>query len=76
MEPSGGAEVGFAPGKSKTGVATGSVDAGPAPPPGVEACSVANRSGVGEGAIGRLHPAKKKMRKIAKRDLNLFIQFD
>ena len=50
--------------------------AGDESPEGVEACSVANRSGVGEEAIGRLHAASKRMKTIVERSLNLFIQFD
>ena len=55
------------------GVATDSVITGEENPEGVEACSVANRSGVGEEAIGRLHPISKKMRRNVRESLNLLI---
>jgi hypothetical protein len=76
MEPWGAAEVEMGPGNSKTGVAIDSVATGEESPSGVEAWSVANRSGVGEEATGRLHPTVKRKRKIAKRDWNLFIQLN
>lgn len=45
----------------KTGVVTDSVMAGEAYPDGVDACSVANRSGVGEDAgLKSPHPRIKK----------------
>ena len=63
--------VGFESGKLKTGVAAGDEKA-----EGVEACSVANRSGVGEAAIGRLHPTNRNKTN-TNRILNLcIIQFD
>jgi hypothetical protein len=70
-------EVGFDVGRLKTGVGIVSVTAGDEEEEGVEACSVANRSGVGEAAMGLLHPTMKRKREIVKRDLSLFmIQFD
>lgn len=61
-------DVGFESGKLKTGVA-----AGEEKEEGVEACSVANRSGVGEGALGRLHAGSKIRKETAQKSLNLFI---
>ena len=59
------------------GVAIESVTTGDANPLGVEACSVANRSGVGEEALGRLHANKKRIREIIETGLSLLIiQFD
>ena len=55
------------------GVAIEPVAAGEADPEGVEACSVANRSGVGEEAIGRLHPIKSNRRRTVRKGLRLFI---
>jgi hypothetical protein len=64
--------------KLKLGVAVASTGGGDEPPSGVEACSVANRSGVGVEAAGILHPAiKKRMIKIAGINLGLFkVHFD
>ena len=64
--------VGFGVGNSKPGVATEPVAPGEAKPSGVEACSVANRSGV-ELAIGRLQLIKKKRKKILETSLRLLI---
>lgn len=63
MEPP---DVGF-------GVAIESVMIGDADPSGVEACSVANKSGVEEDATGRLHASKLRIRKAAEIDLSLLI---
>ncbi len=71
------AEVGFAVGKLKTGEVAGPLAAGDETEEGVEACSVANRSGVGEEGTGRLQARITRREKIAKRSLRLFIiQFD
>ena len=68
--------VGFGVGKSKPGVASESAVAGEANPSGVEACNVANRSGV-EVAMGRLQLINKRTRKIVETSLSLLIiQFD
>ena len=69
-------EAGLEAGTLKAGVTSDSVTAGEADEEGVEACSVANRSGVGEAAIGRLHPTRKKKRQNVKKLLSLLIQFD
>ena len=70
-------DVGFGVGKLKARVAIASVIAGDKSEEGVEACSVANRFGVGGEEMGRLHPTIKRKRKTVKWDLNLFIiQFD
>jgi len=42
-------------------------------PEGVDACNVAKRSGVGEEAIGRLHPTNKRISKIVEKSLDLLI---
>ena len=65
--------VGFAVGTSRPGVTIDSVRAGAELPEGVEACSVANRSGVEEERMGRLHPANKRKRKILEKSLSLLI---
>lgn len=69
-------EVGFGAGRSKAGVAPGWVPAGDEDEEGVEACSVANRSGVGETAMGLLQARMKKIIEIAKKSLRLSIQFN
>jgi len=68
-------------GKSKRGVVKGPVAAGDANEEGVEACSVANRFGVGVEATGMLHAASsranRRRRKTVEKSLILFmIQFD
>jgi hypothetical protein len=65
--------VGFGMGKLNPGVEMEPVAAGDANPSGVEACSVANRSGVGEEARGYLHPINKKRREIIKKSFRLLI---
>lgn len=65
--------LGFAVGNSNSGVAIDGVSAGDETPEGVEACSVANRSGVGEEAMGRLHPINKKTSKNLEKSLGLII---
>lgn len=63
-------------GKLKSGVVAASLAAGDARPGGVEACSVANRSGVGEEA-GRLHPINRREKVTAEMSpALLLIQFD
>jgi hypothetical protein len=58
------------------GVASESLPAGTAAP-GVEACNVANKSGAGEEATGRLHPTVKNKKPTMATALSLFIiQFD
>lgn len=64
--------VGFTVGKLEPGVASEPVTAGDANPSGVEACSVANRSGVGD-AIGRLHPINKTKRTLDEKSLGFLI---
>jgi hypothetical protein len=73
--PDGAGDVGLDPGKLKTGVANGSVAAGGKTPEGVEACIVANRSGVGEAAMGLLHPTRKRKSRTVEKSL-VVIQFD
>ncbi len=68
-----GTEVAFGEGELNAGVANGCVSAGDEDEEGVEACSVANRSGVGEGRRGRLHAKIKRRTKIVKRNLRLLI---
>ena len=58
---------GFIVGKLKEGVAPGDAN-----PEGVEACSVANKSGVG-AEMGRLHPTNKRKRKTVEKSLRLLI---
>ena len=65
-----GIEVGVT--KLKSGVAICSVGADGVYDCGVEACSVANRSGVGDDAAGMLHPAIKRKRMNVNESLNLF----
>lgn len=61
-------------GNMKFGVAGVSSIAGGETPSGVEACSVANRSGVGVDVAWRLHPAiKTGMRRSVKASLDLLI---
>jgi hypothetical protein len=64
--------------KLKPGVASSGVAAGDANEEGVEACSVANRSGVGvEAEPRRLHPRMKISVIIDQSSLALFVvQFD
>jgi hypothetical protein len=57
----------------KPGVVRGSPIPGEEIPEGVEACSVANRSGVGEEATGRLHASNMKRRKRDDKSLSLVI---
>ena len=66
-------EGAFWVGGSKMSVAPGSATAGVENPDGVDACNVANRSGVGEETTGRLHPSKKKRRKTRRKSLGIFI---
>lgn len=67
------AEVAFAVGK----FAVNSLTARDEDEEGVEACSVANRSGVGEAGTGLLQARIIRRREIAKRSLRLFIiRFD
>jgi len=64
--------------KLKSGVADASTGIEVEAVSGVEACSVANRSGVGVEAAGRLHPAikERKIKSVGK-SLNLFkVHFD
>ena len=62
--------------KLKSGVAICSDCAGGVYESGVEACSVANRSGVGDEAV-MLHPVIKRKRMNVNKSLNLsVIQFD
>jgi len=64
--------------KLKSGVAVASPGTGVEPVSGVEACSVANRSGVGVEAAGRLHPVikERKIKSVGK-SLSLFkVHFD
>ena len=42
-------------------------------PDGVDACSVANRSGVGEEAMGRLHPMDNRISITGNKRLSLLI---
>jgi len=65
---------GFAVEKSNAGVAMAPVAAGGKSPEGVEACSVANRSGAGEAATGLLHPTKNVKSRMDKKNL-VTIQF-
>lgn len=77
-------ELGFAVGdatgvkKLKTGLAAASVTAGGENSPGVDACIVANRSGVGEDAgLTSPQPRMKKMASDIPMSLLLFmIKFD
>ena len=70
-KPTIGVDVGVT--KLKSGVAVASMGAEVETVSGVEAWSVANRSGVGVEAAGRLHPAiKERMIKIDGRSLSLF----
>jgi hypothetical protein len=64
--------------KLKSGVASSSVGAGDESEEGVEACNVANRSGVGvEAELRKLHPRMKLSVMIVHSSLDLFItQFD
>lgn len=64
--------------KLKTGVVIASVTAGEENPEGVDACSVANRSGVGEEAgLISPHPRMKNSAAVSQMSLLLFmIQFD
>jgi isoaspartyl peptidase/L-asparaginase-like protein (Ntn-hydrolase superfamily) len=65
--------VGIAVAKLKLGVAVASTGAGDEIVSGVEAWSVANRSGVGVEAAGMLHPAvMERIIKIVGKSLNLF----
>lgn len=66
-------ESGLGAGELKTGVAKDSVPAGDEEEDGVEACSVANRSGDEAGALGRLHPTIQAKKEIVKKSLKLFI---
>jgi len=71
------ADEGLAVGKLKAGVSFGSGGIGEDKPEGVEACSVANKLGVGEEAIGRLQPSNKKRKQIVEKSLSLvIIQFN
>lgn len=70
-------EPGVAVEKLKMGVAICSVITGDENEEGVEAWSVANRSGVGEEAIGPLHPTRKMKKDSVRESLILFmIQLD
>lgn len=71
--PVEGTKVGLGVDKSKAGVAIDSVSAGESPPEGVEACSVANRSGVEGEAMGLLQPITKRKSEMVKRTFRLFI---
>jgi hypothetical protein len=75
-----GLEVGVGTGVKmlNTGVATPSVNPGEEPPEGVDACSVANRSGVGEvDGVTRPHPSIRKRAAVIQRYLVFFIfEFD
>ena len=71
--PAEDGEVRFAVGTSNAGVAIDSVTEGEERPEGVEACRVANRSGVAEEVIGRLQPSRKRARKIVEKTLNLLV---
>ena len=65
---------GMGVGKLRSGVAISSVVAGDEKEEGVEACSVANRSGVGvETGLKSLHPSIKTSRITIHRNLVLFI---
>ena len=70
--------VGFGEGRFGTGVAIASGAAGDESEEGVEACSVANRSGVGvDTELRKLHPRMKLSVMIVHSNLDLFtIQFD
>lgn len=70
--------VGVGVTKLKSGVAVASMGVEFETGSGVEACSVANRSGVGVEAAGMLHPAiKERMIKIVRKSLSLFkVHFD
>ena len=74
-----GSAVGIAVEKLKSGVAIGSTGAGDEDEneSGVDACKVANKSGVRVDAAGRLHPANTIKRMNASDGLILFmIRFD
>ena len=67
-------EVAVAVEKLKSEVATCWVIAGGVNPEGVDACSVANRSGVEVEAAGLLHPEIKRMRNVVRNFLFMFSQ--
>lgn len=68
------AEVGFGDGISKPGVMIASVAAGNEDEEGVEACSVASRSGVGADAgVKSPHPNRKISTLTIQKSLILFI---
>ena len=69
--------VGFGEGRLGTGVTIESSAAGEESEEGVEACSVASRSGVGEElGENRLHPKRKIRDVIIQKSFVLFIQFN
>ena len=68
------ANVGFGEGKLKTGVVIASVTAGDENEEGVEACSVANKSGVdGDDGVNIPHPRMKIRAVIIHTNFVLFI---
>jgi len=68
------ADVGFGEGKLETGVTIASVAAGDKSEEGVEACNVANRSGVEEGPEEKIpHPRIKMRVVIIQKSFALFI---
>jgi hypothetical protein len=68
------ADVGLGEGKPKTGVAMDSVTTGDVDEEGVEACSVANRSGVGEETGVKIpHPRMKISAVVIHKSFVLFI---
>ena len=68
------ADVGLGVEKLKMGVATSSVTAGDKNEEGVEACSVANRSGVGEETGVKIpHPRMKISAVVIHKSFDLFI---
>ena len=68
-----GMAVGIGVEKLKSGVAIGSTGAGDEKESGVDACSVANKSGVGVDAAGRVHPAIKVKSVNINDNLSLFM---
>ena len=68
-----GKAVGIGVEKLKSGDAIGSTGAGDENEEGVNACSVANKSGVGVAADGKRHPVINRMRMTVQTNFVLFI---
>ena len=70
-------ELGFGEGISKTGVAIVSVAAGDESEEGVEACSVASKSGAGDEAGAKSpHPKRKLSAQVIQKSFVLFIKLN